>query len=47
MYYNDVLLCYRVTADEWKQSYTNKFQKKYDTLVKSNYKNTACRFQTF
>ena len=27
MYYNDVLLCYRVTADEWKQSYINKFQK--------------------
>lgn len=27
MYYNDVLLCYRVTADELKQSYINKFQK--------------------
>lgn len=27
MYYNDVLLCYGITADELKQSYTNKFRK--------------------
>ena len=25
MYYNDVLLCYGITADELKQSYKNKF----------------------
>ena len=27
MYYNDVLLCYRITTDELKHSYTNKFMK--------------------
>ncbi len=27
MYYNDVLLCYGITADELKKVYTNKFQK--------------------
>ena len=27
MYYNDVLLCYGITADELKQAYTEKFQK--------------------
>lgn len=27
MYYNDVLLCYGITADELKQSYTSKFEK--------------------
>ena len=27
MYYNDVLLCYGITADELKQSYTNKFRR--------------------
>ena len=27
MYYNDVLLCYGITADKLKQSYTNKFRK--------------------
>ena len=27
MYYNDVLLCYRITADELKQVYTDKFEK--------------------
>ena len=27
MYYNDVLLCYGVTADELKQAYTEKFEK--------------------
>lgn len=27
MYYNDVLLCYGITADELKKSYTNKFRK--------------------
>lgn len=27
MYYNDILLCYGITADELKQSYTNKFEK--------------------
>ena len=26
MYYNDVMLCYGITADELKQSYINKFQ---------------------
>ena len=26
-YYNDVLLCYGITADELKQSYTNKFRR--------------------
>ncbi len=27
MYYNDILLCYGITADELKQSYVNKFEK--------------------
>lgn len=27
MYYNDVLLCYGITTDELKHSYTNKFKK--------------------
>lgn len=27
MYYNDVLLCYGITADELKQSYSKKFEK--------------------
>lgn len=27
MYYNDVLLCYRITAKELKQNYKNKFEK--------------------
>ena len=27
MYYNDVLLCYGITADELKRSYTAKFEK--------------------
>ena len=27
MYYNDVLLCYGITADELKRSYTNKFRR--------------------
>ena len=27
MYYNDVLFCYRITTDELKQSYTNKFMR--------------------
>lgn len=27
MYYNDVMLCYGITADELKQAYTEKFQK--------------------
>ncbi|MBE6616531.1 MAG: nucleotide pyrophosphohydrolase [Ruminococcaceae bacterium] len=27
MYFNDVLLCYGITADELKESYTNKFEK--------------------
>lgn len=27
MYYNDVMLCYGITADELKQVYTEKFQK--------------------
>ena len=27
MYYNDVLLCYGITADELKQAYTEKFQR--------------------
>lgn len=27
MYYNDVLLCYGITAGELKESYTKKFQK--------------------
>ena len=27
MYYNDVLLCYRITADELKQSYAEKFER--------------------
>ena len=27
MYYNDVLLCYGITADELKQSYTSKFRR--------------------
>lgn len=27
MYYNDILLCYGITADELKQSYTSKFEK--------------------
>ena len=27
MYYNDVLLCYGITPDELKQSYTAKFEK--------------------
>ena len=27
MYYNDVLLCYGITAEELKQVYTEKFQK--------------------
>lgn len=27
MYYNDVLLCYGITAEELKESYTKKFQK--------------------
>ena len=26
MYYNDVLLCYGITADELKQAYTEKFE---------------------
>lgn len=27
MYYNDVLLCYGITTDKLKHSYTNKFKK--------------------
>ena len=27
MYYNDVMLCYGITADELKQAYTEKYQK--------------------
>lgn len=27
MYYNDVLLCYGITADELKQSYEEKFER--------------------
>ena len=27
MYYNDVLLCYGITADELKQSYAEKFER--------------------
>lgn len=27
MYYNDILLCYGITEDELKQSYTQKFEK--------------------
>ena len=27
MYYNDVMLCYGITADELKKSYTDKFEK--------------------
>ena len=27
MYYNDVLLCYGITADELKQAYSEKFEK--------------------
>ena len=27
MYYNDVLLCYGITAEELKETYTSKFQK--------------------
>ena len=27
MYYNDVMLCYGITADELKQSYSRKFEK--------------------
>ena len=27
MYYNDVLLCYGISADELKQSYTGKFER--------------------
>ena len=27
MYYNDVLLCYGISADELKESYTSKFEK--------------------
>lgn len=27
MYYNDVLLCYGITADELKQAYTEKFER--------------------
>lgn len=27
MYYNDIMLCYGITADELKRVYTNKFQK--------------------
>ena len=27
MYYNDVLLCYGITAEELKQTYINKFEK--------------------
>ncbi len=27
MYYNDVMLCYGISADELKQSYTKKFEK--------------------
>ena len=27
MYYNDVMLCYGITADELKEAYTSKFEK--------------------
>ena len=27
MYYNDVLLCYRIDAEELKRAYTEKFEK--------------------
>lgn len=27
MYYNDVMLCYGITADELKRAYTEKFEK--------------------
>ena len=27
MYYNDVMLCYGITAEELKQAYTEKFEK--------------------
>lgn len=32
MYYNDVLLCYGISADELKKIYVEKF-KKYEALV--------------
>ncbi len=30
MYYNDILLCYGITAEELKQSYISKFRKNMD-----------------
>ena len=30
MYYNDVLLCYGISADELKKAYTDKFRKNMD-----------------
>ncbi len=27
MYFNDILLCYRISAEELKQSYIKKFEK--------------------
>ena len=36
MYYNDVMLCYGITADELKQAYTGKFEKNMKSLVISD-----------
>lgn len=51
MYYNDILLCYNISAEELKQAYSEKFQKKYEALVKSNCRaaagtsKVACKMQ--
>ena len=39
MYYNDVMLCYGITADELKQAYSEKIREEYETLVNSNMSN--------
>ena len=33
MYYNDVLLCYGISAEDLKQSYISKFERKHEALV--------------
>lgn len=35
MYYNDVLLCYGITADELKRAYTEKFEKNMNRWQKA------------
>ena len=39
MYYNDVMLCFGITADELKQAYSEKIREEYETLVNTGMTN--------